>query len=115
MAYIIKALLATTETQYYKNTQDRNTTELLCTNMTVCNTSSSPVDVSLSFYEVVNQAFETGAVLFETSIPANESIEIQNRILYQDDIISAKASVADVASLSIDIIGVTGRYLPPTP
>lgn len=116
MPFVIKAKLPTTALRYYKNTQDDGDSELKAVNIRLCNLTAAPVSASLSFYCAdEGQVFGDGAVLFEQDIPANDAVEISDRYIYIDDIIEAYAGAADSISLSIDIEGDNGRYLPPAP
>ena len=115
MSYLVKAILADAAVEYYRNYT--NDVVVIAKRITLCNTSASPVTVNLSFFNpLISETFETGAVLFGKSIPANDSItEVIERELQSDDTISAYASVADVISLSVDIEGDKGRYIPTPP
>lgn len=117
MAYIIKALLPTTETEYYYNTQEGlNTYATYAKNIRLTNTSGSAATVFLSFYNSgVGESFESGAILYGYSIDANDSIELGERYLGADDKIYAYSGTADVIAMSIDIVGNDGRYVPPAP
>ncbi len=113
MSFLIKALLSNSEVEYYKNVKDSAT--VTATRITLCNTSASPVTVNLSFYnEVKSETFEMGAVLFGKSIAANETLtEVLDRDMQPDDKLCAEASTADVIAMSVDIVGVDGRYEAP--
>lgn len=117
MAFIIKTLLSTSSTQYYYNTQEEeNTYRTYATNIRFTNISGSAATVFLSFYnDSLSETFEIGAVVYGLSIPANESIEIQDRYLGENDKIFAYSGTADVIAMSIDIIGLDGRYEPTPP
>ncbi len=106
MAANIKRVLSDTETEIFYNWNDLRGSKITAKNITLCNTSGSAVDVWLSFV-VLSGLFINGAILSETSIPANETItiEVTERLLQTDDSIRAYASVADVVSLSIDFEG----------
>lgn len=119
MAFIIKTLLGTSSTEYYYNTQEReNTYRTYATNIRLTNITGSAATVFLSFYNdsaSFSETFGIGAVLYGVSIPANESIEIGDRYLGENDKIFAYSGTVNAIALSIDIVGVDGRYTPPLP
>jgi len=102
----IKQLLPSTETEIFYNWEDRPNRQIKAMNISVCNTSASPVDVYLSF-TLLSGLFLTGAVLNGLTIPANETITLEatERVMNMDESIRAYASVADVVALSIDLDG----------
>lgn len=106
MARTLKRLLPNTETEIFRNWNDIIGSEVKAVNITLCNTSGSPVDVFLSFV-VLSGVFLSGAVLSGATIPANEtiSVEITERVINMDESIKAYASVADAIVLSIDLVG----------
>jgi len=114
MARTIKNLLSDVETEIFYNWEDRSWVEVKAMNISLCNTSSSAVDVYLSF-TLLSGLFLTGAVLNGLTIPANETITLEatERIMNSDESIRAYASVADVVALSIDLMGVDPE--PPVP
>lgn len=107
MARTVKVLLPSVETEIFKNWNDLPDSEIKAVNITLCNQSGSAVDVWLSFC-VISGFFSAGLVLSEVTVPANTTlppIEITERIINTDESIRGFASIADVVSLSIDLVG----------
>ena len=117
MSYIIKTLLPNTETSFYKNLNVDNVVQFTAKNISFCNTSASAALVYLSFYNPDEaEVFETGAVLFGYSIPANGFLKLDlERDVYSDDEIFAYSGTADVVRMSNDIENDNGRYYTPLP
>ena len=103
MFYKISVRLTVTETQYYKNTQDAGR-EVEAANIVLCNTTSSPVNMNLSF-PPNSGTFLDGAVMFGYVVPANSLVYMPNRKINIDNRILAYASVGDAVTLSMDILG----------
>lgn len=108
----LKRLLPTTETELFRNWDDTGN-EVSAVSMLFCNTSLSPVDVWVSFVDV-SGVFVSGAIFSGFTILANSSEykEIPKRILALNECIRAYASVADVVSFSVDLIGVDESNIP---
>jgi len=106
MARTVKTLLANFPTPIFKNWNDVPGSEIKAVHISICNTSSSSVDVYLSFV-VISGEMLPGAIYSKKTIAANstESIEIQPRIIAMDEMIWAYASVPNVVSLSLDLVG----------
>jgi len=106
MARTVKQLLSTVETEIFKNWNDLPNSEVKAINITLCNLSGSSVNVWLSFC-VISGFFSAGLVLSQTAIAAYETItiEVTDRIILTDESVRAFASVANVVSLSIDLVG----------
>lgn len=106
MARTVKKLLSNTEQEIFRNWNDIRGSQVKAVNITLCNTSASAVNVWLSFV-VLSGLFINGAVLSNVSIAAYETIttEITDRIIVMDEMIKGYASVADVVSLSVDLVG----------
>lgn len=106
MAATLKAKLSDTEAELFYNWNDLPGKEIRAKNITLCNTSGSPVNVWLSFC-IISGEFLAGLVLSESVIPANDfiSIEMTERVINVDESIRGYASVADVVSISIDLVG----------
>lgn len=102
----LKKLLPNTETELFRNYDDTGT-EVSAVSMLFCNTSASTVNVWVSFVEL-SGVFINGAVFSNFPIAANSSEykEIPKRVIPMDGSIRAYASVADVISFSVDLIGV---------
>lgn len=106
MARTVKQLLSNVESEIFYNWNDIRGSEIKAINITLCNTSASPVSVWLSFC-VISGMFSAGLVLSETVVPAHDTItiEITERVINCDESIRAFCSVANVVSLSIDLVG----------
>lgn len=106
MARTVKQLLTTTETEIFRNWNDLPFAQVKAINITLCNVTSSAVDVWLSFC-VISGMFSAGLVLSRATVPANDTItiEITERLLVMDEQIRAFASVNNAIALSIDLIG----------
>lgn len=112
MAYLIKAVITDTETEYYKNTHiDRET---VAKNISLLNISEASVDVTLSFSKEYESSFP-GMVLKDFTLAAKETVTTLDRIMIQGDTIRATASVNDAIAMSIDVVNEpeSGRYEPP--
>ena len=108
----LKRLLPNVETELFRNWDDTDN-EVSAVSMHFCNTSASPVNVWISFVEL-SGLFINGAVFSNFPIAANSSEykEIPKRILAMDASIRGYASVADVVSLSIDLVNVDQSLIP---
>lgn len=106
MARTVKKLLGNTETEIFRNWDDRPNSKIIAQNITLCNTSGSVVQVHLGFV-VLSGLFLAGAVLSNTDLAAYETrtIEITPRVMNVDESIRAYCSVPNVVSLSVDLIG----------
>lgn len=106
MARTVKALLSNTETEIFYNWNDTFGSEVRAVNITLCNTSDSPVKVHLGFV-APSGLFIAGAVLSFAEIAAHDTltIEITDRIINTDQSIRAWAEVPNVVSLSVDLTG----------
>jgi len=106
MARTVKTLLANTETEIFYNWNDHDEAEVKAVNITLCNTSDSPVKVHLGFV-TISGLFIAGAVLSFAEIAAHDTmtIEITDRIISMDESIRAWAEVPNVISLSVDLVG----------
>lgn len=104
MPLTIKVLLKDAEADLYYNPSQ--SLPALATNISLCNTSGSPVSVYLAFCMDNSPviSFEEGAVLYGYSLPANGFLELKDRVLRPADVIKAYAGVADVVCLQIDIL-----------
>lgn len=109
--YSIKAILTTAPIVYYKNTQDGKA-DLVCTNIVLSNTSAVVANVYVSFTRK-DADFNKGSILYKYSLPANSSINLNERRINPDQTIQAYCDTADVVALSIDIIGDFGEYIEP--
>lgn len=108
MAFIIKARLTTTAADYYKNVVEDYSSQQVATNIVLCNTSGSPVNVTLSF-TLLDGDITKGFILFETPVPAKGFLELKDRIVNPDAIIKAYASTEDVVVFSCDILNDEGE------
>jgi hypothetical protein len=108
----LKRLLPDTETELFYNWDDTDN-EVSCISMTFCNTSASPVTVSVSFVEL-SGAFNNGVIFSEFEIAGNESVyrSIPKRVIKMDESIRGFASVADVVAFSADLENVDQRLIP---
>lgn len=111
----LKKLLPAVETELFYNYNDKLGSKITAMNITLCNISGSPVNVWLSFC-IISGMFSAGLVLSQTVVPANDtiSIEVTERVVNTDESIRGFASVADVVSLSLDLVGdITQLDMPP--
>jgi len=109
MSYLIKALLITSPVQFFRNVE--NTADVVAQNITITNITPGPVYIFLSI-RGLNESFETGCIMYNYKIDANQRVEINHpRILQVDDVIEGYSSHSFEASISIDIVGALGRYV----
>lgn len=120
MPITIKRLLQDTEEDLYVNPSQN--LPALATNISLCNTSSSAVDVYLSFCADNSPviSLQEGAILYKYPLAANDYIELKDRILRMGDVIKAYAGTVDTVCLQIDIIQsetdkFDAQYYPPSP
>ena len=106
--YSIKAILTEDPILYYKNVQDGNK-HVTASNIVLSNVSASAAGVYLSFTRK-DQTFETGAILYKYSLPANSFLELKDRLLNPDQTIQAYCDTAEVVVLSVDILEPFGEY-----
>lgn len=112
MAYTIKVKLGTAATEYYRNVASQ-LSDLTATNITLCNITNVAATVFLSFTRK-DADFNTGAILFGYSVPANGFLKLEgDRRINPDQRIKAYSGTLNAIVLSIDIIGDTGEYTEP--
>lgn len=112
MAYTIKVKLGIAAVEYYRNVHS-TVADLTATNITLCNITALAATGFLSFTRK-DQDFNTGAILFGYSIPANSFLKIEgDRKINPDQRIKAYSGTLNAIVLSIDVLGDEGEYAEP--